>query len=196
MTTKFVREKIFGHRSKFLSQKIPSQKQVSVTKKFLSQKQVSITESSLVLMLVLFNERFFKKLIVFGSELLPPFLLSSSFFSQQSERITFADLINVFWEHFFYGCSLCANTFSWKSKTLTHFNHNCDLSGPWLKISMILLINILQMSPSEQVYHFRWRRSRFLKTRIFENWTTSEQTNFFKRKNCFENVVSICGKVA
>ena len=52
---KYVREKIFRHRSKFLSPKIPSQKKVFITKKFLSQKQVFVTETSLVLMLVLFS---------------------------------------------------------------------------------------------------------------------------------------------
>ena len=44
-----------------------------------------------------------------------------------------------------------ANPFSSKCKAPTYFTHYCDLLDPSLKISLILLFNIFQMSPLEQV---------------------------------------------
>ena len=63
-----------------------------------------------------------------------------------------------------------ANAFSLKSKAPTYFTQYCDLLDPWLEISLNVLLDIVQMSPSEQIYHFRWGRSTYLKNKVFWNF--------------------------
>ena len=89
---------------------------------------------------------------------------------------------------------------------------------PMIVESVILLLDIFQMSPLKQVSHFRWGRSMFLKKVFFENYTlrgvnigimqfhtqfVHVSRHFWEYKinrksleNCFENVVSDLWKIA
>ena len=67
---------------------------------------------------------------------------SSCFFlcSEASNLLGFYMQWSFDWSSYFFVCSLASN--------LLGFNmQHCDFLDPWLKISLILLLNIFQMSP-------------------------------------------------